>query len=268
MTTPPTDGPSYQAWALTTLCPEKQIDLNRVHWGTLRRLLREAAGIAEDLDAVKKTVVYNKPFPARLNQASPGAPRPVPIDPQIIHAILGIITEAGELAQALLTTLFEGAELDVRNLCEESGDIDWYQALLDSRIGYSQEQRWADNIAKLEKRYTRTSAEVRFTSEDALTRDTATELDVIGWVDPGKPGSGFTAATVVPPAETQDETTTSDMDTPEPPSPEGTPDVEAPEPPSPEVTSGVDTPESPDETGPVEDEDPLDAPEDTESELT
>jgi NTP pyrophosphatase (non-canonical NTP hydrolase) len=175
----PHNGQSYQDLALRTLCPDDQIDVNRVHWGTFRKTLQAIAEQTQVLDAIKKTVVYNKPFSTLYDRDSRTAPRPAPIDPQIIHAVIGIVSEAGELAQALVQTLFEGAPLDLKNLREESGDIDWYQALLDSRVGYSQEQRWADNIAKLEKRYTRTSEAVAFTSQDALERDTAAELSHI-----------------------------------------------------------------------------------------
>lgn len=175
----PMSAGEYQSLALRTLCPDEGIDINRVHWGTLRSTLLAICHHTQVLDAIKAAVCYNKPFPSMYNQESKGAPRPADIDPQVLHAIIGIVSEAGEMAADLNRFLFEGGDLDVKNIKAESGDIDWFQALLDSRIDYTQEERWADNIVKLEKRYTRTSEEVTFTAEDALDRDTTAEVDHI-----------------------------------------------------------------------------------------
>lgn len=169
----------YQDRALRTLCPAEQIDLSRVPSQDLNLGLLAIIDAARLLDKIKKTAVYGKPYVSCtcFTQESPEASGSV--DVQIVHAIIGIITEAGELAEALYKALFSGEELDIKNLCEESGDIDWYQALLDSRTGYNQQQRWADNAEKLSKRYTKTSDTVAFTSKDAIDREVEKELDHI-----------------------------------------------------------------------------------------
>jgi hypothetical protein len=75
------------------------------------------------------------------------------VDPQIYHAILGIATEGGELMEALVNTLVNGASLDRLNVVEELGDLEWFQALLRSRLGVGPEEIRVANIAKLEARY-------------------------------------------------------------------------------------------------------------------
>src|SRR5437764_1204166 len=48
----------------------------------------------------------------------------------LLHAILGISGEAGELVDAFKKELIYGKTLDIENLKEEAGDILWYMALL------------------------------------------------------------------------------------------------------------------------------------------
>ena len=170
----------YQEQALLTVAPDDAIDFKRVHYGTTRRALREFITAGTLLDHVKKSAVYGRPFPAQLSAGEVPCPKPdlSKIDIQVVHALLGIITEAAELAQALEAVLFRGADVDLVNLLEESGDIDWYQALLDSRIeGASQEARWTTNIEKLvRKRYVKSGG---FTAEEANVRDTEGEREVL-----------------------------------------------------------------------------------------
>ncbi len=49
--------------------------------------------------------------------------------PALLHAVLGLYTEAAEMLEALWAAL-HGAPLDEINLFEEAGDLEWYLALL------------------------------------------------------------------------------------------------------------------------------------------
>lgn len=174
-----TNPNEYQEAALQTLAPDDLIDFKRVHYGTIRRALREFINAGTTLDHVKKSVVYGRPFPGQLSLGEQPCPAPdlSKIDVQVVHALLGIITEATELAQALEAVLFRGADCDAVNLLEESGDIDWYQALLDHVLGATQEERWTTNINKLlRKRYAKSGG---FTPEEANTRDTEGEREIL-----------------------------------------------------------------------------------------
>lgn len=98
--------------------------------------------------------------------------------PQMIdiqHALMGIQSEGGELADAVKRHLFYGTELDLVNLQEESGDLLWYIELLLAAIGYSMPQASNMNKAKLIKRF----GTAGFTEEAAVNRDTDAERVIL-----------------------------------------------------------------------------------------
>ena len=78
------------------------------------------------------------------------------------HAVMGIVTEAGELMDQIKHTKIYGHKLDKVNMKEEAGDVMWYLALLARELNSSFEEMWERNIRKLEKRYPK-----KFTSERA-----------------------------------------------------------------------------------------------------
>ena len=94
-----------------------------------------------------------------------------------IHAILGIATEGVELVQALLTALENNTELDMPNIYEEVGDINWYFALL---MSDSTEKKQLFNsilrvnLLKLSARFPN-----KFTQDDAINRDLAVERIIL-----------------------------------------------------------------------------------------
>lgn len=100
------------------------------------------------------------------------------IDLRLLHAIVGIATESTELCEALYTAL-TGGEVDLVNLREENGDINWYQAIFyDAMEELGFEGHWEDdletNIAKLKARYPD-----KFTNENAINRDLETEHAIL-----------------------------------------------------------------------------------------
>jgi NTP pyrophosphatase (non-canonical NTP hydrolase) len=84
----------------------------------------------------------------------------------IIHAIIGKATEAGELLEALHATAINGETFDVANAGEEIGDGFWYDALLARACGLTFDGIQRTNIAKLRHRFPD-----RFTEYDANNRD-------------------------------------------------------------------------------------------------
>lgn len=83
-----------------------------------------------------------------------------------MHALLGMMSELGELADAFKKHFIYGKPLDYVNLVEELGDGDWYRALIANALDIGFEAAWEKNIAKLRARYPD-----KFTSEQALHRD-------------------------------------------------------------------------------------------------
>jgi len=96
------------------------------------------------------------------------------IDKDILHAVLGLGTEAGEIQDAVKRTLFYGAKLDEVNLKEEAGDLMWYLAILLNKLGISFEDVMETNVKKLKLRYPE-----KFTHEKALNRDLQGEREVL-----------------------------------------------------------------------------------------
>ncbi|HZS43396.1 MAG TPA: nucleoside triphosphate pyrophosphohydrolase family protein [Candidatus Paceibacterota bacterium] len=73
---------------------------------------------------------------------------------RFLHAILGLASELGELADQLKKHIFYGRPLDKINLSEEAGDLVWYLALVSNVPGMlSLEETLERNIAKLKARY-------------------------------------------------------------------------------------------------------------------
>lgn len=109
----------------------------------LDAIIEESLTALKRLDQVKKALFYNK-------EPSWGVPKtnddPVTGDKDVIHAILGIATEAGELLELI------GNPTDAK-LVDESGDVLWYLALLYRRLGTTFGAAADKNIEKLKVRF-------------------------------------------------------------------------------------------------------------------
>lgn len=91
-----------------------------------------------------------------------------------LHVVLGLCSEVGEFADQLKKHIFYGKPLDVINLKEEIGDLDWYIALACDILKTTLSEIQATNIAKLRQRYPE-----KFTDENALERDLSAERAIL-----------------------------------------------------------------------------------------
>ena len=98
---------------------------------------------------------------------------------RLIHAVLGLASETGELADALKKHIIYGAALDQLNLFEESGDTQWYLSLAVSALKAHLGDAMERNIAKLKARYGD-----KFTEHAALNRNLEAERAALGTVKP------------------------------------------------------------------------------------
>lgn len=96
------------------------------------------------------------------------------LDPDIVHAWLGVTTECGESGDVVKKALIYGKEPDLVNLDEEMGDKLWYLALYCHRRQITFEYLFEQNIAKLQARFPD-----KFTEADALNRDVVAERKVL-----------------------------------------------------------------------------------------
>lgn len=93
---------------------------------------------------------------------------------RLLHAGMGLTTEAGEFMDAIKRHTMYGSELDKTNLCEELGDLMWYIALACDTLGISIEDIMRLNVSKLQARYPN-----KFTEHHAQCRDLVFERKVI-----------------------------------------------------------------------------------------
>lgn len=174
---------NYILEALVTLSPswhgDKVAKHNFVH------AMNEAIGAANQLDKIKKTLFYGKDnnLQPRDGQAGIGDLPALFGDNQtkfanIIHAIIGIFTESGELLEALKDG-YNGKPFDFVNAKEETGDLFWYMAILAHECGFTFEQAQETNIAKLRARFPN-----KFDEFDANNRNLAGERLILEQTNP------------------------------------------------------------------------------------
>lgn len=108
------------------------------------------------------------------------------IPPDVLHAVMGLINEMGEIAEMFYGVIFEGKEFDLTNFIEELGDKDWFTELACSAIGVSREEIWRRNIAKLRARFPDKFDPVKLDDEG---RDKAAEMAALERRMPDKPKS-------------------------------------------------------------------------------
>jgi len=89
-----------------------------------------------------------------------------------MHAVLGIVTEAGELADAMKKNLAYRKELDTVNIKEELGDLMFYIQMACNHFGFKLEDVIETNIRKLQRRYPE-----GFDTFRALNRDLIAERE-------------------------------------------------------------------------------------------
>lgn len=157
-------------------CPDSY-HVTAVPPGLLMSSMMNAINALAALDVIKKAYAYGKPLPAALKplaDATDGTVFAGELDGHIVHAILGIATEGGELLEAAVKTLFNGEAFDIVNFQEELGDVAWYRAIGLNAVGQPIIENDKQNIEKLLARFPD-----KFDANLAINRDTAAERRVL-----------------------------------------------------------------------------------------
>jgi NTP pyrophosphatase (non-canonical NTP hydrolase) len=74
-------------------------------------------------------------------------------DCNLIHAAMGVSGEAGELLDAVKKAVIYRIPLNVENVIEELGDLEFFMEQIRAELGIPREETLAANMAKLAKRY-------------------------------------------------------------------------------------------------------------------
>lgn len=93
----------------------------------------------------------------------------------LIHGIVGLITETGEIAEILRDLLLHGKEPDVTNIREECGDLLWYMSRLMKYSDTTFLTEMRRNITKLRTRH----GAGGFNKEADTNRDLQAERQVL-----------------------------------------------------------------------------------------
>lgn len=184
---------NLQQYVQDAIRTESRIEKVTTNTTTLHHALEAFIAVGTILDMIKKNVFYKKPIESKkysdqFNKAfsaiaelgmmgaedtSPSHVSTLSIDPRVFHAIIGAMTESAELGEALHKAL-TGEQVDLVNVLEEFGDINWYQAIAVDALKGDFETTLNRNIAKLKARFPD-----KFTNENAINRDLDTERKIL-----------------------------------------------------------------------------------------
>jgi NTP pyrophosphatase (non-canonical NTP hydrolase) len=92
----------------------------------------------------------------------------------MLHAAIGLSTEANEILDHFKKVVFYGKEIDPVNLSEEIGDLMWYIAIFLRELDLDFESILDTNIKKLYARYGE-----KFSKDAALIRDLRIEREIL-----------------------------------------------------------------------------------------
>lgn len=91
-----------------------------------------------------------------LALAKPGEDILSSLDPEkchLLHMAVGVAGEAGELLDAIKKYVIYEKQLDLDNIIEELGDLEFYMRGIRTQLGISRDAVLRDNMVKLSMRY-------------------------------------------------------------------------------------------------------------------
>lgn len=145
-----------------------QIYTGMVPSGVTRELLMQSVISSKLVDDAKKALFYGKPsadLGDLIEALDPEDDEYEGVNMDFLHSVMGIVTEAGEIAE--LAT-YDTVPRD--KLLDEMGDLLWYLTLMATVYGVTLEDLMARNAAKLKARYGD-----KFSQEKAINRDVHNE---------------------------------------------------------------------------------------------
>ncbi len=143
----------------------------------LEHALKQAISTGELVDIAKKSLFYGKAIKSGSDiESVSGQESSIEmkaVDQDVLHAALGIYTEAAEMLEAVLSAM-QGNEFDEVNAFEELGDAEWYMAMMYRALKKTPQEAKTINIEKLTKRYPE-----KFDSARAIHRNIDEEREIL-----------------------------------------------------------------------------------------
>lgn len=168
------DHKEFQRLAVRTESVVDTVEITQGNKDVFANTLQAYIALSEVLDVYKKHIFYGREIDRKAlaehlmaamtytqesifaleDEVHSGGTelQPIDLDPRLFHALLGTITEHGELAIALSKGVND-LQLDLVNVCEELGDSDWYKALFYEATGIQWSEVQKMIIKKLEIRF-------------------------------------------------------------------------------------------------------------------
>lgn len=183
------DTKTYLEQSKRTATEVTLVDLKQVDEELGKKLISELLLLSQasfDADYMKRVLFYKEEVHKASTRCMMGSER---IDElyeaprenvsmsgkeDLLHAILGITSEAGELTEAMAKGLVLNTPIDSVNIVEELGDVLWYVAMALRSVNSSFEEAMEKNITKLKIRFPK-----KFSQEDAFNRDLQAEREVL-----------------------------------------------------------------------------------------
>ena len=166
---------TYPQLAMRTNKPGAELKMDPKLWkalNTSHAMIMEGCYKADRLKAALVYGAKNKEF---SYSAFPDLPRKLkPYELEMLHAILGIISEGGELLEMFMERVSVGRVVDRTNVREEAGDVQWFLQLLTKSINGTQEEIMHMNIEKLHKRFGD-----KYSDLEGLVRDKESERELL-----------------------------------------------------------------------------------------
>jgi NTP pyrophosphatase (non-canonical NTP hydrolase) len=76
-----------------------------------------------------------------------------PEDAHLIHMVMGVSGEVGELLDAVKKAVIYRKPMDIKNVIEELGDIEFFLQGIRNSFRFSRDEIIAANVGKLSRRY-------------------------------------------------------------------------------------------------------------------
>lgn len=100
-----------------------------------------------------KKIVHSEMVAALAKSGNDILAQLTPKDCHVLHMAVGISGESGELLDAIKKAVIYRKPIDIENVIEELGDLEFYMEGLRASLGITREQTIEGNISKLGKRY-------------------------------------------------------------------------------------------------------------------
>lgn len=166
---------NYMRLAQRTNKDGELIEINEKIANALFSAMPNMINAASQADRLKASLVYGQKLRDKGTLRSNSLTiNDTPQVKEMLHALLGLVSESGELVEAFYDSILNDKPLDTDNVIEELGDLLWFIALFARNLGTDLESIATINIEKLKVRYPE-----KFTEELAINRDLEGELNAI-----------------------------------------------------------------------------------------